>query len=588
MRYTKLRLDLSSKLWITLIIAFLISSLFNYWTTLYLYRHLYVEQTEKYLAEKGKKIVSRYTGGEISQSFKEKVNDINSLTNEEIVITDNPADLGACLPVDSEHAEPLVSYEQREKLSQGEVITIIGEHARFKRDIIAVAVPLIDPEINQLVGAVFLYMPLATVTEAVAEIRFLLFLFLVSFFFLGIIMGKFITSTMTKPLREMESVAKKMMDGDFEAKIQVYTEDEIGRLGRTFNHLSDSLKKTISLLSKEKKQLSQILDGISDSVLTIHKNEGFVLLNNPSKNLLRKLGLKKEEFIQLPEIKAYIERVKQEKDIVTGEFELHDKTYFLYLSPLIEVQELWGIILVIHDVTAERKRENDTREFLAIVSHELRTPLSYVRGYTEAIIDGVADSKETQAKYLETIHNETCRMERLVNDLLDLAQLEKSTYPMYLEEIRLDHIVNQVVERYLPAYIQKGVALQKHYSKPMWMIGDEDRIIQILVNLLDNALRHTKSGGKVTVEIYPYYDDIVLQVSDTGEGMEKEQLARIGEKFFRVDKARSRKSGGTGLGLAIVKQIIERLHGRLEVESTVDVGTTFRIYFPSISRSNHE
>ncbi len=389
---------------------------------------------------------------------------------------------------------------------------------------------------------------------------------------------------MTRPLRQMESVAKKMMDGGFDAKVSVYSEDEIGKLGQTLNHLSESLNKMLQLLSKEKNQLSQILDGISDSVLAVYNSEKQVLCNGPAMKLFRKLGLKSQDFTQLPEINQYIEMVRRKKEVVIDEIELKNRKFVLYLGPLIDNTELWGIILVIHDVTAERKRESEAREFLAIVSHELRTPLSYVKGYTEALIDGVADSKEMKERYLKTIHNETQRMERLVSDLLDLTQLERSTYPINLEKIRLDDIVEQVVKRYRPTYESKGVTLQNQFQKNLWMYGEEDRIIQILVNLLDNALRHTPEKGLVLVQAYYLNEDIVLEVSDTGEGIDEEHIAKIGQKFFRVDKARNRKNGGTGLGLAIVKQIVERLHGRMEVESTIGEGTTFRIYFPSMEK----
>jgi len=576
-----MKLDISSKLWITIISIIFVIAIFNYWTTAFLYEHLYVEQSKKQLSEKGARIAQQYNGGFITPELRERVKLSNSLTSEEIVLNDNPSDFGACLPVHDKAIENLLSVEQKERLNKGETITVVGEHARFKRDVIAVAVPLINKS-NQLVGAIFVYKPLATITEAVSELRFILVVYMIAFLIFGVIVGKIITNRMTKPLREMEAIAKKMMNRDFDAKVSVLTEDEIGRLGQTLNHLSDSLKTTINLLSKEKKQLSQILDGIRDSVLTIDKDQKFILCNNPARKLMRKLGLTQETFFKIPEIETYIQEVTRGKEVLVTEIEVKGRRFTLYFGPLIEEDSFWGIVLVIHDVTDERIRESEAREFLAVVSHELRTPLSYVRGYTEALMDGLAESKQTQDHYLSTIHNETERMERLVNDLLDLAQLERSTYPMNIEEVRLDTIVDQVIERYRNLYEKKGVDLQFRKKQSLWIIGDNDRIIQILVNLLDNALRHTEKEGKVIVEIYPVKEDVVLQISDTGEGMEKEHLDRIGEKFFRANKARSRKNGGTGLGLAIVKQIVERLDGKMEVESDVGIGTTFRIYFPSL------
>lgn len=581
-----MKLGISSKLWIVIIIVVIVGSLFNYWTTLVIYEHFYVEQTEEQLEEKGKKIAEWYHGGKIDEDFKEKVKLINDLSNEEIVIADNLEKLGECLPVDRKDEEGPLTSEDLIALYNGDTVTIIGEHTSCEKDIIAVAVPLIDPNNGQFIGAIFIYMPLATITEAVSEIKFMLLIYILIFLLLGIIGGSIITRRITRPMVQMEAVAHKMVDGDFEAKVDIVSDDEIGRLGKTFNHLSDSLKETIELLSKEKNQLSQILDGIRDGVITIDRNGELILCNCSTINLLDKIGLTKEEFLQLDEIKGYINSVFDNKEIVIVEFEYQDSIFILYFAPLLDdsnTLEPWGIVFVIHDVTEERQREKEAREFLAIVSHELRTPLSFMKGFTEALIDGVAQSKETQDRYLNTIYKETERMERLVNDLLDLAQLEKGTYKMELEHISLNDIAQQIVERYRSIYDQKYVKLEYYNldENKLFIYGDEDRIIQILVNLLENALRYTNPGGKVLVKTYSSNTEVVLEVSDTGEGIEKKYLNMLGKKFFRVDKARSRKNGGIGLGLAIVKQIVERLNGRMEIESTVEVGTTFRIIFPN-------
>lgn len=557
-----------------------VSSLFNYWTAVTVYQHIYVDQIEQQLEEKGRTMAALYKGGPITDDFKKKIELIDNLSMEDIKLADNLTVLGECLPID--HKDPYLLL-LREKLFKGESITIIGEHAQCEKDIIAVATPLMNPYNNQLVGAIFVYMQLETVYDAVSEIESLLIIYALLFGLLAIIIGKLITNRLTRNLRQMEYVANKMMDGNFDVKLDINSDDEIGRLSKTVNHLSDSLKETIGLLSKEKKQLSQILDGIRDGVITVDKNGELIKCNCSSQNLLNKLGLTKEEFLELPIIQTHFLKVSKQKEIINDEIEIGDYVLSLYFAPLIEEDEFWGIVLVIHEMTLERKRERDIREFLAMVSHELRTPLSYTKGYTEALIDGIAESKEVEEHYLNTIYNESKRMERLVNDLLDLAQLEKTTYTMRKDEIRLDQIIQRTTLRYTDVYQKKGVSLeyQNVGNKEMWMIGDEDRLTQILVNLLDNALRHTPEGGSVIIKTYLEKDQIVLQVTDTGEGIEKQHLERIGEKFYRIDKARSRKHGGTGLGLAIVKQIIDKLDGKLKIESEVGVGTTFTISFPA-------
>lgn len=578
-----MKIEPNSKMWIAIIIVVCVGSLFNYWTTLIIYEHFYVEQTGQQLEEKGKRIAEQYHGGEINQDLKDMVQSLNEISNEEIIIADDPEVLGECIPVEHEDTSPF-SEQQIEDLYNGKTAIITGEHTTCKKDIIAVAVPLIDEtDNNKFIGAIFVYMPLATVKEAVSEVKLMLIVYILVFLILGIIAGKVITSKVTKPLKQMESVAQKMLKGDFNAKVDVITDDIIGRLGKTFNHLSYSLDETIKLLSKEKKQLSQILDGIRDGVITIDINGELILCNCSTINLLNKIGLSKEQFLALEEIQGYIKKSIEEKEIFIKEIEYKESIFVLNLAPLIEDNRLWATVLVIHDVTEERQREKEAREFLAIVSHELRTPLSYMKGYTEALIDGVAEDSKTKDRYLNTIYKETERMERLVNDLLDLAQLEKETYKIGTDKLLLNKVVQQIVERYKGIYDRKGVLLSYNNkdNTELWINGDEDRIIQILVNLLDNALRYTHENGSVSVKTFTIEDKVVLEITDTGEGIENRYLDKIGTKFFRVDKARSRKNGGIGLGLAIVEQIVERLDGRLKVESEVGKGTTFTIYLPS-------
>lgn len=585
-------MKLSTKIWVTIIIIILLSSVFYYWTALFLYNNLYVQQEGEHLEILGKSIADIYQGGEISREIKAAMEEINKVSVQQVLIADDPSVLGQCLPIHKESNSPFTN-EQLEQLHSGEIVTLIKEDAKCERDLIIKAIPFIDHNDNdKFVGAVFTYIPLATVSEAVSDFKFLLIIYVLVFILIGTIVGKIITLRITKNLRQMETVAIKMVDGDFDTKVEISSsKDEVSQLGQTLNHLSDSLKETIGMLSKEKNQLSQILDGISDSVITVYLNEDFVLCNGPAIGLLRKIGFKKEDFFKQPIIDELISKVTKDRKVIINEINIEELNYLLYLAPLIEENNLWGIIIVIHDVTDERKRENEVREFLAVVSHELRTPLSYVKGYTEALMDGVAESKEKQDHYLKTIHNETGRMERLVNDLLDLAQLEKGIYPMNKEEILLENVINEVIERYQTAYESKGVNLSyiNKSEQPLRIIGDEDRLIQVMVNLLDNALRHTPKEGSVFVETFIYDDKIILQIKDTGEGIEESQLSKLGERFYRVDKARSRKSGGTGLGLAIVKQIIERLKGRFEINSKKGAGTTIRIYFPyNFDKSNLE
>lgn len=226
---------------------------------------------------------------------------------------------------------------------------------------------------------------------------------------------------------------------------------------------------------------------------------------------------------------------------------------------------------------ALEREEQKKREFLSNVSHELRTPLSYIKGYTEAILDEMVDDPK---RYVNTIHKESVRMQRLVNDLLDLAQLEGDSYPMKKQPLPFAQLIEDVVERFELAAKQKGVTLNKNLDYEAIIMGDEDRLEQVIGNLLDNALRYTASGKEISISLRSLSTMIEFEIADQGQGIPAESLPKIVERFYRVDKGRSRKEGGTGLGLSIVSEIIKKHDGKLEFTSKENEGTTVTIAFP--------
>ena len=225
------------------------------------------------------------------------------------------------------------------------------------------------------------------------------------------------------------------------------------------------------------------------------------------------------------------------------------------------------------------REEQKKREFLSNVSHELRTPLSYIKGYTEAILDDVVDDPK---KYIQTINRESDRMQRLVNDLLDLAQLEGESYPMKKQPLPFAQLIEDVVERFELACRQKGVIIMKDLDHDAILLGDEDRLEQVVGNLLDNALRYTPKGKKINITLKTKKDQVELIITDEGSGIPKEALPKITERFYRVDKGRSRKEGGTGIGLSIVSEILKKHNAKLTFTSKENEGTTVKITFSEI------
>lgn len=225
------------------------------------------------------------------------------------------------------------------------------------------------------------------------------------------------------------------------------------------------------------------------------------------------------------------------------------------------------------------KEDERKKEFLANVSHELRTPLSYVKGYSEALLDGVVKEEAQQKKYMKLIHREASRMQRLVRDLLDLAQLE-GTYPLVRTPFSIAQLVEETVEKYEPIMQEKHIHLSLDLDHDLVVDGDPDRIEQVLQNLLDNALRYTPSGGTLSLRATNKHPMCELVIADSGRGMAKEDMERLGERFFRADRSRSREHGGTGLGIAIVKQIVKLHGGSIRFESEQGKGTTVYVQLP--------
>lgn len=234
-----------------------------------------------------------------------------------------------------------------------------------------------------------------------------------------------------------------------------------------------------------------------------------------------------------------------------------------------------------HMSEALNESDQKKKEFLANVAHELRTPLSYVKGYSEVLQDGLYQTEQEAEKYLSLIKRESERMQRLVNDLLDLAQLEGTNYPLVKQPIVFSQLINDTVDRFRHRIKEKQISLKKELNDEVIMYGDLDRLQQVIYNLLENAVRYTDQEGALSISLTKSNEDIVFSLSDNGIGMSEENIKHIGERFYRADKARNRKEGGTGLGLAIVKQLVHLHEGRMEIHSQLGTGTTVKLIFPT-------
>ncbi|WP_044504197.1 ATP-binding protein [Kurthia massiliensis] len=434
-------------------------------------------------------------------------------------------------------------------------------------------------------GVIYIYQSPDAIHRTTEETTKIVFLSAGIALVLTTLFSFFLSSRITRPLRKMREAAFDLAKGKFDTKVPMWQNDEIGQLGTAFNQMGRQLKHHVEVINQEKEQLSSILTSMTDAVITFNKDRTVLLSNPPAELLLQDWFINKgsdSERPLPPAIYHMLDHVLEMEEHLQEELEIDHVYYIISISPLYSGDKVRGAVAVIRDQTEEHRLEKLRSDFIANVSHELRTPISMLQGYAEAIVDDVVQDEEEQKEIIRIIYDESQRMGRLVNDLLDLARMESGNITLY-EDL---YAINATFERITQKFVQRGrekdieVSFETTFAAEASILIDEDRIEQVLTNLIDNAIRHTPTGGHVKVLVDQQVNFVRVRVQDNGAGIPKEDLPYVFERFYKADKARTRGKAGTGLGLAIARNIVEAHKGRILVESTVDVGTTFMFYLP--------
>ncbi|MGG1559765.1 ATP-binding protein [Geobacillus thermoleovorans] len=452
-------------------------------------------------------------------------------------------------------------------------------------DMIIVGVPLSMPDGSR--GAVFIYQSLEAIADATEHTKELIFLAA----FIAIIMTTFfaffLSTRITAPLRKMRQAAFEMARGHFDMKVPILTKDEIGGLAMAFNQMGRRLQFNINALNQEKEQLASILSSMADGVLTFNRDGEILITNPPAERFLQawyfEQGNDAEAMAPLPpQVKELFARVVREEKEQSTEVALQGRTWVILMTPLYGKTTVRGAVAVLRDMTEERRLDKLRKDFIANVSHELRTPIAMLQGYSEAIIDDIAASEEEKKEMAKVIYDESLRMGRLVNDLLDLARMEAGHIELKYEQVKLVPYIERVIRKFYGLAKEKQIELTAEFrDRDIEIALDPDRIEQVLTNLIDNAIRYTESGGTVRLIIEPSGDGVTIHVQDSGSGIPEEDLPFVFERFYKADKARTRGRSGTGLGLAIAKNIVEAHKGLITVHSKLNEGTTFSFYLPA-------
>ncbi|MDA5109465.1 cell wall metabolism sensor histidine kinase WalK [Brevibacillus thermoruber] len=405
-------------------------------------------------------------------------------------------------------------------------------------------------------------------------------------------LGVVLARTITTPVKEMTRQARAVADGDFNRNVRVYSEDEIGQLGMAFNHMTRRLQEAILQQEEEREKLAGILSNMSDGVIAANRDGQIILLNRSAEEMLQvtmnecvQKGSTLHDLLRLPpeeEMPLYA----QEEPLFI-EMMLPNRDVLILRVTFTPLQhdsgKKGGIIAVLQDVTEQQRLEQQRREFVANVSHELRTPLTTIKSYVEALLDGAVEEPELSNRFLRVTMSETERMIRLVNDLLQLSRFDSQGVRLHCKDVNANQLLRYAADRFSLFGEQQGVQLSLDIQETLPDVHiDKDAINQVLDNLLSNAIKYTPAGGSVVLRAHAkrHQKRVYISIADTGIGIPSRDLKRIFERFYRVDKARSRGQGGTGLGLAIARELVQAHGAEIEIASELNQGTTVTFWVP--------
>ena len=467
----------------------------------------------------------------------------------------------------------------------------VRRSATLGAPLIYVAVPV--SEAGRIVAVLRLAAPVEAATPAYESLRAVMLTGGAIALLVALGIGLFVAGRVTRPVVEMQDVARQMSEGNFDVRASVRSPDEIGTLGRSLNVMAGRLREKIGDLEEEQAKATAVLDAMVEGVIATDGHDHIILINERARALFG-LGKARAERRPLLEVIRNVDlhdvlgesRIAPVGTVVSREIKLAEpleRVLQVHAVPLRFTGEARGVVMVLHDITELRRLEQVRTEFVANVSHELRTPLTAIHGYLETLLDGALEEPENARKFLEIVFRHTERLGRLTDDLTDLSNIELGRISLRLEPTVVSDVADSVLAIIAPRAVAGQVSVEAKLPAGLpEVVVDRDRLAQILINLVDNAVKYTPKGGHVRVEARVAEHGMVeVTVRDTGVGIPRADLPRLTERFYRVDKARSRDLGGTGLGLAIVKHLVLAHGGELDIDSELWKGTTVRFTLPT-------
>ncbi|NWO12266.1 ATP-binding protein [Virgibacillus sp.] len=544
------------------------------------------EQDMLQTAEKISMLVDTHDENEIIEETTERVKDPAS----RVAIVSGDGDLWV-----SNSEDDQLSKLELDWLKQEELSSVLTNNVQVRkqmklpgteREAMIVGVPM-----NHQDGAIYVYQSLNVIDQTKAETTKIIFLAAGIAIVLTTIFAFFLSTRITSPLIKMREAAFDLARGEFNTKVPILTHDEIGELALAFNRMGRQLKFHLNALRQEKEQLSSIVSSMADGVITLNRSGDMIVTNAPADRFIEdwyyenNLPYRAEDRKLPHELKTILQEVIDGETEAMHELSLQGRNWVMVMTPLYDQAYVRGAVAVIRDMTEERRMDKLRQDFIANVSHELRTPISMLQGYSEAIVDDIAETKEDKNELAQITHEESLRMGRLVNELLDLARMEAGHIHLNTEEVKVGPYVERIYKKFQGLANENKISL--HLDKSIYeatAVFDPDRIEQVFTNLIDNAIRHTSKEGYVNIKVINDSEAFQVEIQDSGSGIPEEDLPFVFERFYKADKSRTRdkKKKGTGLGLAIAKNIIDAHQGTINVNSKLNQGTAFYLRIPRL------
>ena len=466
----------------------------------------------------------------------------------------------------------------------------IGEEIRYsstlKIDMLYIALPI--REKGQILGVVRLALPLSNVQRTLSVIKKAILLSLLFALGLAFVLGSVLTAGIIKPINKIIHISRRFSTGDFSHRILLDSQDEIGELAATLNKMAKDIEDKIREVQIQNQHLKAILESMVEGIIVTDKSSHIVSINPTVEKIFKITKQDVEgrlflEVIRNNDIAEIINNVLKNRKFFSCELSLVwpvQKIFRVDATPIFEKEMVSGCLVMIHDITEIRRLETMRKDFVANVSHELKTPLTSIKGFVETLLEGALEDKENSRHFLQIIQDHANRLDNLVSDLLDLSHLESQEIKLETQSFDLKGLTDDILAGFKSQLKRKSIKAENILASGLIVKADKNKIGQVLTNLIDNAIKFNQEKGSAKIYSQDLDDKIKIFVEDSGIGIPEKDIPRIFERFYRVDKARSRELGGTGLGLSIVKHIIELHNGSVGVESTEGFGSKFWFILP--------